>query len=102
MRFAMRPPGKLWAWQYRLPRRLALLVGIPFLLVVAGTIGYYTIEEGWTLLDALYMTVITLSTTGYAEVHDLSARGRVFTIFLILGGVFTFLYTATEIIRSVV
>jgi voltage-gated potassium channel len=97
----MKPPGKLWAWQYRLPRRFVLLVMVPLALVLIGTLGYYFIE-GWSLLDALYMTVITLSTIGYSEVHPLSDHGKVFTILLILGGAFTFLYTATEIIRMVV
>jgi len=104
----MTPPATLWAWQYRLPRRIVVLMVVPMLLVLVGTLGYYFIENGvhgeplWTLLDALYMTVITLSTIGYGEVHPLSAAGRVFTILLVLGGVFTFLYTATEIIRAVV
>jgi voltage-gated potassium channel len=98
----MKPRATLWAWQYRLPRRFVVLVVVPLLLVTVGTLGYYFIEDGWTLLDALYMTVITLSTIGYEEVHKLSDRGRVFTILLILGGVFTFLYTAAEIIRAVV
>jgi len=82
-------------------------VVVPFLLVLAGTFGFYGIEnwmgrERWSLLDALWMTVITLSTIGYGETHPLSDPGRLFGIALILGGVFTFLYTATEIIRSVV
>src|SRR5437762_2423605 len=77
------------------------------LRVLGGTLGFYGIEnwmgrERWSMLDALFMTVITLSTIGYAEVHPLSDPGRLFAIALILGGVFTFLYTATEIIRSVV
>ena len=106
MRDAMRNTGKLRAWQYRLPRRFLVLVGVPFLLVLGGTLGYYWIEnlygETWSLLDAVYMTVITLSTIGFDEVHHLSDAGRVFTILLILVGVFTFFYTASEIIRSVV
>jgi voltage-gated potassium channel len=104
----MRPPALLRAWRYRWPRRIVLLVVVPLLLVLAGTFGYYFIEshyapeEHWTLLDSLYMTVITFSTIGYGEVHPLSDAGKVFTICLILGGVFTFVYTATEIIRTVV
>jgi voltage-gated potassium channel len=97
----MKPPGGLWAWQYRWPRRLIVLVAITLALVLAGTVGYVFIED-WGWFDALYMTVITLSTIGYGEVHPLSDAGRVFTILLILGGVFTFVYTATEIIRAVV
>lgn len=75
---------------------------IPFLLVIAGTIGYWTIEDEYSLFDALYMTVITLTTVGYAEVHELSFAGRLFTIFLLLGGVFTLFFSATEIVRLVV
>jgi voltage-gated potassium channel len=48
------------------------------------------------------MTVITLTTVGYEEVHPLSPAGRVFTILLLLGGVFTFFFTATEVVRAVV
>jgi voltage-gated potassium channel len=48
------------------------------------------------------MTIITLSTIGYSETHELSLQGRVFTICLILSGVFTFAYSASEIIRSIV
>ncbi len=102
----MRQPGKLRAWQYRLPRRFLVLAGVPLLLVLGGTFGYYWIEnwhgERWSLLDSVYMTVITLSTIGFGEVHRLSDAGRVFTILLVLVGVFTFFYTASEIIRSVV
>ena len=63
-------------------RGTALLVGI----LSTGTLGYMVIE-GWGLLDALFMTVITLSTIGYGETHPLSPMGRLFTIGLILFGV---------------
>jgi voltage-gated potassium channel len=85
-----------------LPRRVLLLVLVPALLVVAGTVGYYTLENDYTPFDALYMTIVTLTTVGYEEVHPLSTRGRAFTIFLLLGGVFTLFYTATELLRIVV
>src|SRR5262245_64138172 len=48
------------------------------------------------------MTVTTMTTVGFMEVHPLSRVGRVFTIFLMLGGVFTLFYAAGEIIRYVV
>jgi voltage-gated potassium channel len=78
---------------------LALLVPVALLLI--GTFGYVLIEH-WNLLDALYMTVITLTTVGFNEVHELSTPGRIFTIFLALGGIFTLFYTATAIISAVV
>ena len=82
-------------------RRFVLALAVPFLLLACGTLGYRLIE-GWPLADALYMTVITVTTVGYREVHDLSASGRFFTMALALGGVFTLLYAAMEIIRAVV
>jgi voltage-gated potassium channel len=97
----MRSPRELWARRYRLPRRLVLLASASLALVLIGTLGYCFIE-GWGVLDALYMTIITLSTIGYGEVQPLDDSGKVFTILLIVGGVFTFIYTATEIIRAVV
>jgi voltage-gated potassium channel len=48
--------------------------------------------ERWSLLDSIYMTIITLSTVGFKEVGDLSTSGRLFTIILIIGGVGTVLY----------
>ncbi len=85
-----------------LPRRFWLLMLVPIVLVIIGTLGYHFIEDEYNFLDALYMTIITLSTIGYGETHPLSDRGKVFTIILILGGVGGFAYSASEIIRSIV
>jgi voltage-gated potassium channel len=69
---------------------------LPVVLIVGvisfGTIGY-TILEGWDLFDSFYMTIITLTTVGYMEVHPLSKVGRLFTTFLILSGVGAMLYS---------
>jgi voltage-gated potassium channel len=73
--------------------KLLLAVGLTFL---AGIIGYEVIE-GWSFLDATYMTVITLATIGYGETHPLSEPGRIFTIFLILGGMTTVSYGALSL-----
>ena len=64
-----------------------LLVGLLLLtgVIAVGTGGYVFIE-GWPVLDALWMVVITLTSIGYGEVHPLSDGGRVFTIGLIFGG----------------
>ncbi|MGD8780393.1 MAG: NAD-binding protein, partial [Ignavibacteria bacterium] len=63
------------------------------IIIVLGTIGYEIIESDWDLLDSFYMTVITISTTGFKEVKDLSNHGRILTIFLIISGVLTIGYT---------
>ena len=68
--------------QQRLRRGLIILASI----IATGTIGYMLIE-GWSFVDAIYMTLITITTVGYGEVHPLTATGRIFSIFLIVGGV---------------
>lgn len=67
-------------------RHLKISVTILLLLVSAGTLGFMVIEH-WRFLDALYMTVITLGTVGFKEVHDLSDAGKMFTMALIVVGV---------------
>lgn len=60
-------------------------------VIASGTVGYIVIEK-WSLFEALYMTIITLTTVGYEEVHTLSKAGRVFTTILILSGVGAMFY----------
>jgi voltage-gated potassium channel len=76
---------------------VALLISV----IVGGTIGYMVIE-GWSAWDAFYMTVITVTTVGYKEVHDLSRAGQVFTVCLLFGGVGSALYTFTLLATVVV
>jgi voltage-gated potassium channel len=71
------------------------------LILVAGTLGYVFLE-GWPFIDALYMTVITLATVGFNEVHQLSRAGRVFTMVLIMVGVGFVFYLAGSIIQFMV
>jgi voltage-gated potassium channel len=84
-----------------LPRRFWLLMLVPTALVIIGTLGYCWLED-YTLVDALFMTIITLTTIGYGEPQPLHDRGKIFTIFLILGGVAGFAYSASEILRTIV
>jgi voltage-gated potassium channel len=80
-----------------------MLLPIAGLLAITavGTIGYVIVEEmKW--LDALYMTVITMSTVGYGEVAPLHADGRIFTVILIMGTVGTALYLFTDLAHALV
>lgn len=82
--------------------RLRLVrAGLYLLLVLAvGTIGYSFIGKGqWSLLDCLYMTVITLTTVGYEEVLPINdvAGGRAFTIAIIVIGMGLVLYFASTL-----
>jgi voltage-gated potassium channel len=86
-----------------LDRTTYLVIGIiVFVLMLLGdTIGYMIIE-GWSFTDAVYMTVITLSTVGYGEVQRLSPTGRIFTIVVIILGVGFVFYLAGSIIQFMV
>ena len=63
-------------------------------LLVIGTIGYLTIEKNWTLLQAIWMTVITVTGVGYDD-GDVSNAGKVFSTFLIIGGFGMYIYCIT-------
>jgi voltage-gated potassium channel len=67
-------------------RNLRMIGLLLVVVVAAGTVGFHLIE-GWTWFDGLYMVVTTLTTIGYQEVHPLSHAGRIFNVFVILGGV---------------
>jgi voltage-gated potassium channel len=71
----------------RLFPTLLLLV----VVLAGGTMGYVVIER-WSVWDALYMTVTTVSTVGFREVHPMSRVGQVFTLGLIVVGVSAALY----------
>ena len=68
-------------------RTRLILIGIALLAILSGgTLGFIVIE-GYPPFDAFYMTLITVSTVGYAEIHSLSHAGRIFNSFLIFFGV---------------
>jgi voltage-gated potassium channel len=73
------------------------------LLILAGIgVAGFHLLEGFSLVDSLYMTVITISTVGFGEVRTLSPAGRLFTIGLILGGVGIAAYTLTTVMEYLV
>lgn len=74
------------------------VIGLMSTLIIFG-VGGYMVIEGWSFSDALYMTVITLSTIGYGEINPLSQQGRIFTIILITVGVIVATYAVTATIE---
>lgn len=81
-------------------RLKAVLLAMAACLLV-GTLGYAAVE-GWSLFDSFYMTVITLATIGYGEVHPLSTAGRVFTIVLSLLGLGVVAYSFSALTAFIV
>ena len=86
-----------WAWT-RGPR---LAVALLLVILAGGTAGYIFIER-WSFWDAFYMTVTTVATVGFREVHPLSFAGQVFTVVLIFLGVGTAFYTVTLLATIIV
>ncbi len=70
------------------------------LVLLIGTIGYRLIED-WSWFDALFMTVITVTTIGFREAFPLSRAGEIFTMLLVLGGVGTAFYILTSLVRYI-
>ncbi len=66
------------------------------IVIVIGIGGFMLIED-YSLLDAVYMTVITIATIGYEETRPLSNAGKIFNIFLILSSFATFAYAITRL-----
>jgi voltage-gated potassium channel len=87
-------PSPWWAgWR--------LSVALLAVIVALGTAGYCVIE-GWDLWDAFYMTVISVTTVGYREVHPLSRAGEAFTVVVVTVGVATVLYTFSFVMARIV
>jgi voltage-gated potassium channel len=82
-------------------RNLLLAIAAIVALAAVGTVGYMAIEH-MSVLDALYMTVITISTVGYEEVKPLGTGGRIFTMAMIVTGVGTAFYVFATITQFVV
>jgi len=70
-------------------------------IIIFGTAGYVIIED-WEVFDALYMTIITVSTVGFSEIHNISKAGRLFTILLVFSGVGFTLYIAAAVVQFMV
>jgi voltage-gated potassium channel len=81
---------------FRLYPRIYVALGFVLSVMTIGSVGFVWIE-GYTWVEALYMTVITVSTVGFGEVRALSDQGMVFTTFLIMGSIGTFAYSISAL-----
>lgn len=74
--------------------RIALYV---LLLIIAVGVAGFMFIAGYSMLDAFYMTVITLSTVGFGEIRELNTEGRIFTAFLIIFNLGIFAYAISNV-----
>lgn len=81
--------------------KLSLPLIIIGAIIFTGVIGFMLIER-YSFLDALYMTIITVTTVGYEEVHELSKAGMIFNILLIISSFATFAYALAKLTQYVV
>lgn len=72
-----------------------------FMVALTGTLWYH-LMEGWSWLDSVYMTVITLAAVGFGEIHPLDESGRLFTISLILMGVLSIGYILNRFTEALI
>lgn len=82
-------------------KKILRLLTFVTILTAIGTGGFYIIEKDWTLLDSLYMTVITLATVGYQEVKPLSENGKVFVIVFLVMGMGLFYYSVVQVGQAI-
>ncbi len=87
---------KRWLFQFITADVLKMQIAIWLIVIeLLAAVGGFMWLEGYSLIDALYMTVITISTVGYGEVAPLSDAGKIFTSVLIVVNIGVFTYTAT-------
>lgn len=91
----------LYSNKSKLTTGIRTAFGLLAISVAIGVIGFVTVE-GYSFLDAFYMTIITLSTVGFSEVRPLSGSGRIFTSIYILGNIGVYAYAATAFSRYII
>ena len=82
--------------------RLKIYAGMLLVIMSFGIAGFH-IAEDLPLFDAIYFGIVTIATVGYGDIHPTTVMGKIFSLFLIIGGVGTFLgvvANATELILS--
>lgn len=101
MRRVVSPGNKLISINFKYFGKLYLAIGLVIFMILVGVAGYYFIED-YRLLDAIFMTIITIATVGYREVKELDDAGKIFTSFLIIFSIGTFAYAISVITRYVI
>jgi voltage-gated potassium channel len=84
------------------PFRRLLPAILLLLIVIFVGIVWYSLVEKWTPLEAVYMVITTLFTVGFQEVRPLSSSGKIFTMFIIVGGVGSAIYAAGQAVEIIV
>lgn len=82
-------------------RRFYFNIAFIIFILSTGTIGYTLIED-YTIFEAFYMTVYTITTVGFGELKPLHTSGRILTIFLIFAGAGVTAYTLVELVNILV
>ena len=85
----------------RLTRSAIVFFLVMIAIIFLGTVSF-SIVENWTWLESLYMTLITVTTVGFGEVHPLSENGRIITLLILVGGLITFSVGISTLTRFVV
>lgn len=76
--------------------RVRALLGSTFTLIICASLFYHYVE-GWSFIDAVYFSVMTLATVGYGDLTPHTASGKIFTIGFVLVGLGIFVATATAL-----
>jgi voltage-gated potassium channel len=84
-----------------LKQRVILIAALVLFILLTGTIGFHSIE-GYPLFDAFYMTLTTITSVGYQEIHPLSHAGRIFNSFLILFGVSAVFFAVGTMTQTII
>lgn len=85
----------------RSAKQLGVALFLLLMTVVVGTVGYVLIED-WSIGDAFYMAIISITTTGFGEVYPLTPAGRGLTIAIIVGGIASLAFVAGRVVQFAV
>ena len=86
----------LYRFKFKSFGRIAISLVVVLMVIVVGSVGFMILED-YTFVEAFYMTMITVSTVGFREVHELSPNGMIFTSLLIIFSIGTFAYTISAV-----